>query len=420
MSTPGQTPPRDSSSTGGVDAHLPDIQTQARILGHVGQELMSLAPKVAGAGMHDDVVAAGVICPDLLPGVLAALAEAEVGPAGVVTRGSSLMVFGELTDAAVTTYESVDAASAEFFEQLQRLQEGSGSSDSEQPDPTQGEGDTENLLGPLAPLVLTTLSGESSSARDYESAVSGLISIGYYSGLQDSGSFELVAYEQDAGFAPIGGVGDIFRDDASQEPTGPGEAPAGALGPSQIRVVNVTNDGQTSLVVHVPDTQDEPPRTTNDPAAAASDLYAMAGQETAVQNLVVGAIQTAQQQFPDAAVMLAGHSHGGVVAAAIASDPELVRSLNISSLVTEGSAIGGIEVEPSVATLSIGHGQDGVPSLGGEAEADRSNWVSVTAPAESVDASADPSVRAWLRQNERFFGGAQRATFYEFAPTDRS
>jgi hypothetical protein len=131
-----------------------------------------------------------------------------------------------------------------------------------------------------------------------------------------------------------------------------------------------------------------------------------------------------------------------MTAASLASDAVFQDRYNVQAVVTGGSPIARFDIPDSVSVLSMEHDQDAVPMLEGRENPDRPTWVTVErdlsqAPAVApdpenpgrsqpafprdvgaahgtdvyaqtgalVDASTDPSVRAWLEQQQSFFRG---------------
>lgn len=76
--------------------------------------------------------------------------------------------------------------------------------------------------------------------------------------------------------------------------------------------------------------------------------------------------------------MLAGHSQGGIAAAALACDPAAQRWFNITNVLTVGAPIANMPVPDDVHVLSIEHTQDPVPRLDARENPDRANWTTVT------------------------------------------
>lgn len=471
-----------SGGAAGMTASILDVKVFANVLRDAGGDLLALGPEVAKAALDDDVLAAALVCPDLLPGVLASVAAAEVGPDGVLSRGAGLATVGTLLNATAYTYEAVDAASAALLDQVQaqlgyavgvaapflvaggaaalvaatasnpalaaqlavyaasgeigpdlqeflfRHPEVTEALTRMAPGLIQGSlGSLSSLLGPVGPVALYALAGGNWPTTDYESALKGLMSIGgHFGGLEDTGNFALDTKNVTVDEVNFGGVDDLFRLQSSMGAhQGDADEKVG-----QIRVIEVTKDGVTSLVVQVPGTEDWSLARGSNPVDFTTNVQAMSGADTVMKQKVIEAIELAQQKHPGASVMLSGHSQGGIVAASLASDPEVVRRLHIEALVTGGSPIARMPIVSGVSVLSVEHTQDPVPMLDGQANPDRTNWTTVRRdlpPADAlkdgqpsafqahdsmnyaktgamIDTSEDPSVKAWRVQNEKFMG----------------
>jgi alpha-beta hydrolase superfamily lysophospholipase len=159
------------------------------------------------------------------------------------------------------------------------------------------------------------------------------------------------------------------------------EGPAGE--PDRVRVVQVPQaDGSSAWVVVVPGTQDWSARAGPNPADLTSDVLLMAQQETLLAAGVERALESAQQEAGRAGraepVLLAGHSQGGIVAAALAADPLFRRRQRVTHVVASGAPIARMPVPADISVLALEHRQDAVPRLEGERNADRRGWITVT------------------------------------------
>jgi hypothetical protein len=131
----------------------------------------------------------------------------------------------------------------------------------------------------------------------------------------------------------------------------------------------------------------------------------------------------------DEPIMLVGHSQGGIIAARLAADLRNSRDFKVTHLLTAGAPVGLIDVPPQVQVLSLENRRDVVPELDAAENLRRSNWTTVTVDrggtglgerhylrtaylpgAADVDASDDPSVRAWVRSAGSFLAGGQVTT----------
>ncbi|WP_380163879.1 hypothetical protein [Jannaschia sp. R86511] len=225
--------------------------------------------------------------------------------------------------------------------------------------------------------------------------------------------------------APAGGVADLLRRGQSvaawREP-GPGghdTLPPGAPRPvrGQVRIDRVQGaDGAVAWVVHVPGTQEWDGDGHGSPMDLAANVALVGGAPTGVADGVARALVEAGAR-PDEPVAVVGHSQGGMTAVALAADPGLRRVARITHVVTAGSPLPGRTLPPGVQVLALEHRDDLVPRLDGRRHPDRTDQVTVTAPApggpwhrdavpahsssayvvtaERVDASRHPSLVAY-------------------------
>jgi len=82
---------------------------------------------------------------------------------------------------------------------------------------------------------------------------------------------------------------------------------------------------------------------------------------------------------PSDSVMLVGWSQGGILAGAIASDPN--SGFNVRAITVAGAPIDHMPIPDSVAVLAIQHDGDHVPRLDGTPPHQGPNWVTVNVPA---------------------------------------
>ena len=135
-------------------------------------------------------------------------------------------------------------------------------------------------------------------------------------------------------------------------------APDGA-----VRIVSVTQaDGSVAYIVNIPGTETWGINGSGQGRDLTSNLMVMAGQSSSAQR----AIELAMEQAgipPGAPVLLAGHSQGGMLAAALASDPAFMDKYNVTNVVTVGSPVDGVNIDPRVQVLEAQHQGDLVPTL---------------------------------------------------------
>jgi pimeloyl-ACP methyl ester carboxylesterase len=206
---------------------------------------------------------------------------------------------------------------------------------------------------------------------------------------------------------PPAGIADLIQRVASCYP-------AAGVPPGSVRVEGIRGaDGRRSWIVEIPGTQEWSPVPGRNPADLTADVAALGRASTAAAATVVRALELAGVR-PSEPVLLAGHSLGGMLAAALAADPAFTRRFRVTHVVAAGSPLAGYAVRPGVAVLALEHDDDLVPALDGAPDPDRPDWVTVrrssfrgrspaaahdsAAYAETaglVDTSSDPSLRAW-------------------------
>lgn len=439
-----------SGGAGGTGATLSDLRAEAHIMRDAGSDLIGRVGMVSKMAVHDDLLAAALICPDLVPGVEAALVAAATGPDGLAVRGAALAATGTLVDASASTYEAVDQASAWALGKIQTVggfaaglvlpaaavvggtglaaflathptiavalaayaKTGQMSPDLQRslyenpwllealtrtaPGLAQGTAFSLSSLVPGGPGMLSLLTGGKWPTTDYEDAVAGIVGLGNLGGaFRDTGSFTLDAPRDADGnvvshttdWGQDTAVHDVFRLQGGMDGE-PFVPPGGDQSTrGQLMIVKVPQpDGSAAYVVQIPGTEDWSPTRSTNPVDLTTNLQLMTQRDATMRHLVTQAID---QYVPAGSpVMLTGHSQGGITAASIAADPALVHQYNIKSVVTGGSPIGRFDIDPSVSVLSVEHTQDPVPMLDGTANPDRANWTTVRRDLPAQDATS--------------------------------
>lgn len=186
----------------------------------------------------------------------------------------------------------------------------------------------------------------------------------------------------------------------------------------RVRVIEIpTADGSTTWVLQVPGTHapglqgwfrgGEIPMDW--PANVSLMLHATSASKVAAAR-ALDLAQAGRAGVRDR-VVIVGHSQGGIVAAALASDPAFTRTHRVSQVLTAGSPIDAFPIPSSTAVLSLQHATDPVPMLDVAPPPDRRNWTSVTAAAPAgvfphaltgyaataarTERSGDVSLRQW-------------------------
>jgi PGAP1-like protein len=161
----------------------------------------------------------------------------------------------------------------------------------------------------------------------------------------------------------------------------------------RVRVLETAGpDGGAAWVVVVPGTQQWSPRAGANPFDLTTDVRALTGEATLAAAGVTAALDLARSRSgragPDDPVLLVGHSQGGILAAALASDPAFRREHRVTHIVTSGSPVALFPVPASTRVLSVEHGDDPVPWLDLTPNPAGASWLTVRAPAAGpVDVS---------------------------------
>jgi len=133
---------------------------------------------------------------------------------------------------------------------------------------------------------------------------------------------------------------------------------------------------------------------------------------------------------PDDPVMLIGWSQGGILAGAIASDPQ--SGFNVRALSVAGAPIDHMPIPPTVSVLALQHDGDHVPRLDGVAPHQGPGWVTVNTPsagsgyphniADYADTAREqttgpavrPDVQRIIDAQSKFFSGTEISRTFSF------
>lgn len=138
-----------------------------------------------------------------------------------------------------------------------------------------------------------------------------------------------------------------------------------------VRITTVSKPGEpAAYTVSIPGTTRWMPDGAANPTDLTGNLELAGGNlSTAAQ-----AVRLAMEQAgipPGAPVMLSGHSQGGMIAAALASDTGFTDRFNVTNLVTFGSPVDSAPIPPSIDVLALQHAGDPVPKVD---LADATSW----------------------------------------------
>jgi hypothetical protein len=405
-----------SGGVGGIHARTEDME-------HAAALLAATAADVAGAGLRVTAVAAtpALVVPAAdSPGTFAhvegAVAAAAVGPRGLLPAAARLELLGLRLRAAAVAYETTERA-ANLLSQAVDVA----------------------TLGALGLTVAVGIPGAGSAVRlpELGSRVAGVVEVAIVivpgsarQAVQGIGGFAAGTPALRDGHAvalagpplPVPaptGVRDLLRGVASCYPEG--GAP-----PGTVRVLRVTHPGgRRAWVVEIPGTQDWWPLPGPNPFDLTGDVASLAGRATAAGEVVATALAAAGARTGEP-VLLAGHSLGGMVAAGLAADPSFRSRFTVTHVLTAGSPVADYAVPEQVRVLALEHTDDLVPALDGRRDPDRAGWVTVRGvsggrrpldpegahdvggyvrTAALVDASRDPSIRAWCAGLAPFLAG---------------
>ena len=431
-----------TGGTGGVGAALEDLAAAAQRIAETAADVSLVATVVLRSALSADLVSAALACPVESARLAAGLADLA-GPRGLGGEAVALGTLAAGLRSAVAAYAAGEEVVARLVEAAQDaavlvlsrqaplavavaavhragVDVGAGAERLvfEAPWLADLAGGVEGAVaGPATPL-------------DYEDALILLSRTLSHGGrLTEAGrQVQATAEPSRAARAPAS-LADLL---AHQDDLG-----TAASQPSRVRVVEVPQaDGSSSWVVVIPGTQSWSPRAGTNPSDLTSDVVLMAQQSAllaaGVDHALLQAQRDAGREGLADAVMLVGHSQGGIAAAALAADPDFRQRQRVTHVVASGAPIAHFPVPPEVSVLAIEHRQDAVPRLEGERNADRRGWVTVTrdldgepvdrsagaahasglyrATAALADTSGSHSLADWRRGSAAFLAGPTAGT----------
>lgn len=150
----------------------------------------------------------------------------------------------------------------------------------------------------------------------------------------------------------------------------------------RVRVVELpAADGTTTWVVQVPGTHGswfEGGTVPMDWPANVSLMLAATSASSVAASTALDRAQ-ARRSRPGDRVVLVGHSQGGIVAAALASDPAFRRRHRVTHVLTAGSPVDQFPVPATTEVLSLQHRGDPVHAFDVSPPPDRRPWTTVVA-----------------------------------------
>ncbi|MDR1187605.1 MAG: hypothetical protein LBK95_09135 [Bifidobacteriaceae bacterium] len=176
---------------------------------------------------------------------------------------------------------------------------------------------------------------------------------------------------------------------------------------SQIGVSKVTaKDGSVSWLVTIPGTQALAVGWGSNAAENGTNVRAVSGDTNAIGLATTAAMIDAGVR-PGEPVVLAGHSQGGIVGAALAADPEFTSQFAVAAVLTAGSPVSQLKPANSAQWLSLEHHQDPVPTLDGANNARSRNHTTVV---RDLTTASHPYARQGATDAGKAHDGATYAT----------
>ena len=139
-------------------------------------------------------------------------------------------------------------------------------------------------------------------------------------------------------------------------------------------VIERYTDGKRKLfMVYLPGMRSKNPFNIAEPFNLAASVHELADSDHAACQLAVrDALQSAGVGKGDA-VVVAGYSQGGLVAAELAA----AGHNNVVGVITVGAPVGHVAIPEGIPVMSIEHANDVVPALAGKINPLTENWVTV-------------------------------------------
>ena len=429
-----------TGGVGGTDAHFGDIVTLAAGSDDLARTLASITAECHSILIDPNVVASAVLDPAGAAKFEGLLLSALDGPGGLGAQAAQHGERAIVLRAIAASYQAVDQAQAKLIDGVRWAAGRTVASDPILAVSALPLAGAAALLDPRD--TMEAVSDPQRFLTDHPGIVDNVIGAGpglipdLFGGSTDtvSGAAHLLGSLYPDGRAQVtdGGIDKDVR--TPGVPAGFGDLMAGldfrnrqahAGEPDQIDVRILTHpDGSKSYIVDIPGTKvwDTPGALNPALNDLGTNVHVLGGDVTARETAIAEALHRAGATSTDP-VMLIGHSQGGMVAAQAAHDTTTgAFNYNVTHVLTAGAPIARTEVPNHIQVMAMENSHDIVPHLDAADNPDRPNMTTVTfdtqngsigenhstsssyvPAAQSLDASADPSVIAYRRSAAQAF-----------------
>lgn len=149
-----------------------------------------------------------------------------------------------------------------------------------------------------------------------------------------------------------------------------------------IKITAVGQAPQRRWLVSIPGTNNTSPESTANPADTEANIREVLNLPSAMRVGVVNALHDAMRKegvedFLAEPVFMCGHSQGGMVATALASESLEDACVNVAAVMSLGTPSRRMRIRPEVQMLAVAHDQDIVPSIDGTADHPADHRVTV-------------------------------------------
>lgn len=156
---------------------------------------------------------------------------------------------------------------------------------------------------------------------------------------------------------------------------------AGGRGQS-MKVTAVGEAPQRRWLVSLPGTAHTGPESSTNPADTEANIREVLNLPSSMRVGVVYALQDAMRRvgvtdFTAEPVLVCGHSQGGMVATALASQTVKEAQVRVNAVMTLGTPSRRMTIRPEVVMIAVAHDQDIVPSIDGTADRAADHRVTV-------------------------------------------